>query len=114
MNITFDWYNKDTHDLITTVPLSYLTGFDTKLSNIGVLRNRGFEIAVDADIVRNQDWTWNIAANFSMNRARFISLYLNNQITGNYIRTEGERYLTYRLKEWAGVDAATEILYGIK
>lgn len=107
VNITFDWYNKDTHDLITTVPLSYLTGFDTKLSNIGVLRNRGFEIAVDADIIRNQDWTWNVAANFSMNRAKFISLYLNNQITGNYIRTEGERYLTYRLKEWAGVDAAT-------
>ncbi|WP_255577484.1 SusC/RagA family TonB-linked outer membrane protein [Elizabethkingia sp. JS20170427COW] len=107
VNVVVDWYNKDTHDLITTVPLSYITGFSDKLSNVGMLRNRGIEIAVDADVIRKPNLTWNVGINFSKNKTTFEQLYLNDQITGNYIRREGERYLTYRMKEWAGVDVAT-------
>ncbi len=107
VNIVFDWYNKDTKDLITSIPLSYITGFGSKLANVGKLRNNGVEISVDADIIRNQNLTWNVAVNFAKNTTRFVNLYQNNQITGNYIRAEGEKFMTYRLKEWAGVDAAT-------
>lgn len=107
VNLTFDWYNKDTKDLITFMPLSYTTGFADKLANIGQLNNRGIEIALDADVIKSQNFTWNVSANFSKNITKFIDLYQDNQITGNYIRKEGAKYLTYRLKEWAGVDVAT-------
>ena len=107
VNVVFDWYNKDTQDLIVGIPLSYITGFSEKLSNIGNLRNRGVEINVDADIIKNSEFTWNVSANFSKNTAKFIDLYQNDQIDGVYIRSEGQKMYTYRMKEWAGVDEAT-------
>jgi len=107
LNIIFDFYNKDTKDLITSIPLSHMTGFQNKTANIGTLRNRGIDIAVDFDIIKRSDLIWNMAVNFSRNVTKFVELYQNDQITGQYIRSEGSKYLTYRLKEWAGVDEAT-------
>lgn len=107
LNLTFDWYNKDTQDLITSVPLSYITGFSSKLANIGLLRNRGVEFSFDADVIRKQDFVWNISGNIARNRTTFVDLYQNDQISGVYHFREGERYLIYRLKEWAGVNVET-------
>lgn len=107
INLIIDWYNKDTHDLIVPIPLSYITGFDSKLSNVGLLRNRGVEFTVDADVIRNTNFTWNISGNISKNNNTFVDLYQDDQITGIYIRKEGYKYSTYRMKEWAGVDEKT-------
>lgn len=107
LNFIIDWYNKDTHDLIVSIPLSYITGFDSKLSNVGILRNRGIEFTIDADIIRNTNFTWNVSGNISKNNNTFVDLYQDDQITGIYIRKEGHKYGTYRLKEWAGVDEKT-------
>lgn len=115
INIVFDYYNKETKDLISSIPIPYMTGFESKLVNVGTLRNRGIEIAVEGDIIRSSNFSWNLGFNFARNRATFIDLYSNNQmeidIVNNrqlpYRRTIGEGLYTYYLKEWAGVNAQT-------
>ena len=59
LNISFDYYNKRTSDLLlgnTSLPST--TGYSTiKWLNSGVLSNRGFELRFNYQIFRNKDWT---------------------------------------------------------
>lgn len=68
MNVTFDWYNKKTSDLLqkdVSVPAS--TGFTKiKYYNSGEMTNHGIEFRVDYELYRNKDWR--IAVNANVNR----------------------------------------------
>ena len=37
--------------------------------------NRGVEVAVDGDVIRTRDFTWNLSANFSYNKNKLLELY---------------------------------------
>jgi hypothetical protein len=43
--------------------------------NIGTMENRGFELGVDAFVVRNRDFNWNVNVNFSSVHNKMKSLY---------------------------------------
>ncbi|WP_407508855.1 SusC/RagA family TonB-linked outer membrane protein [Elizabethkingia anophelis] len=109
INVVFDWYNKNTEDLILNVSLPYITGFPSKLLNVGKLRNRGFEIGVNADIIKTKDFTWNMSVNISKNNTVFADLYgsNNNVRSGMYRNVTGGKAFTYDLREWAGVNPTT-------
>jgi TonB-linked SusC/RagA family outer membrane protein len=46
-SFTADVYDKTTHDLLYDKLLPYITGFDSYIRNIGKIRNRGLELALD-------------------------------------------------------------------
>lgn len=106
INIVFDWYNKDTKDLITSLQLPWITGFNSKTVNIGTIRNRGIELAIDADIIRNSNVRWNVGFNIAKNKATYVDLYNGSYKSGMYRVAVGEKMYTYELREWAGVDAS--------
>lgn len=70
VNLTFDWYRKDTKDLLQKkVSIPTYTGYSTaKLSwyNSGKLKNEGWEFRIDGEIFKNKNWT--VKANFNVNR----------------------------------------------
>ncbi|WP_228237845.1 SusC/RagA family TonB-linked outer membrane protein [Allomuricauda sp. M10] len=74
LSLTADWYNKKTTDLLFNVPVSTVSGYSTVTSNIGSVQNRGIELALSGDIVRNADFNWNIGAVFSKNRNKVLKL----------------------------------------
>jgi TonB-linked SusC/RagA family outer membrane protein len=82
LNITADYYQKKTDDLLNTVDMPRSSGFTSSTQNIGKMENKGFELAVDGDIVRSKDWTWNMAANVSFNRNKVTELYQGADIYG--------------------------------
>ncbi len=79
LGTTFDLYQKQTTDLLLFTPLPTTTGFGGYLSNIGGLRNRGFEAAITS---RNMTgaFTWQTDLNFSINRNEITALSSGNDI----------------------------------
>ena len=123
LNVVFDYYIKNTDNIIYNVPISGLTGVTSIYKNIGKMRNTGFELSIGGDIIRTQDLTWNVEANLSHNKNELRDLYTQKQADGSYAvvpviisdgssiagtinrRLEvGEPIDTYYGKEWAGVN----------
>ncbi|SHG35055.1 TonB-linked outer membrane protein, SusC/RagA family [Flavobacterium segetis] len=67
------YFNK-TKDVILPISLPASTGFTTYNSNAAELENKGIELEMDLDVIKINDFKWNISANFSTNKNKVISL----------------------------------------
>lgn len=68
-SLTADVYYKNIYDLLLYYPLpGSAGGFATFPANRGELINKGLELAVNGDIISNDDFNWNFYANISFNR----------------------------------------------
>lgn len=84
LRITADYYSKMTRDLLNNVSLPGSTGYNTTIRNIGKMSNKGFEFAIDGDIIRNNDFVWTASANIAFNKNKVVKLYNGEDIyTGN-------------------------------
>lgn len=70
----FDFYNKKTTDLLfwLNIPESY--GTRGYYDNIGDIQNRGFELSLSGDIIRQKNIVWNVGLNISHNKAKILKL----------------------------------------
>ncbi len=65
-NLILDYYNRTTSDLLTDVNLPGYTGFDSFKTNLGTLRNSGFEIEGNLNLITNpKGFNWNLSFNAS-------------------------------------------------
>ena len=67
-------YRTRTADLITPIALDPSTGFTAQYFNSGTLENKGIEITLTASPVKTDDFSWDIAWNFSKNKNTLLSL----------------------------------------
>ncbi|QRR01321.1 TonB-dependent receptor [Dyadobacter sandarakinus] len=72
--LNVDYYNKLTSDLLLNVPVPLSTGYETALRNLGSLRNKGLELALETRNFKNANFTWTTNANISFNRNKVESL----------------------------------------
>ncbi|HEY9258004.1 TonB-dependent receptor [Chitinophaga sp.] len=80
LSITADYYNKNTSNLLLSVPIPNYMGGGSVLSNVGKVNNKGIELAVSGDIIRSAALTWNSAFNISFLRNKVVSLYSDKNI----------------------------------
>ena len=73
IRFTADYYNKETTDLLASVPLPPSVGFGSILKNVGEIQNQGFEFSVQADILTHAV-KWNVSGQISANRNKVIHL----------------------------------------
>lgn len=107
LNIDLNWYNRKTKDMLMTVPLPYTTGFTSQLMNVGGISNRGFEVEVNYDIVRNRDFFANVYANYSFNNTKVDELFNGLSkwpIPGQYVQYEEGKTINFYMPIYAGVD----------
>ncbi|MCV9929927.1 TonB-dependent receptor [Flavobacterium sp. LS1R49] len=115
INVTLDYYDKDTSGLLYQVPLPGVIGVTSIWRNVGAVNNRGFEAAINVDIIKNENWRWNIDANIGLNKNKVTSLYGTKQEIivgdGSGVAGSASKLLkpgldvdTWYLTEWAGVD----------
>ena len=83
LRLTADAYYKMTYDLLNSVNLPRSSGYSSTTQNIGKMSNRGLEFLIEGDIIRNQDWYFNMSANAALNRNRIESLSGGNDIYGS-------------------------------
>ena len=67
IGLTFDYYIKDTSDLLYFVKIPDVTGYSGYWENIGGVKNTGFEAFIDADVIRNEDFLWALNFNIGIN-----------------------------------------------
>jgi len=92
LRIVFDYYNKDTKDLLRERILPLSSGYDRIWVNDGELTNKGFEISVDGDIIKNKDWTLSTAVIFSKNKNEVVNLGTVQQSGLNVDPNTGMQY----------------------
>lgn len=115
LSITADYYVRNTDDLLFNLPISATAGLYNSsnvpyaLTNIGEMRNRGFELTVTSVNIENRDWTWTTTLNLAHNRNEVVKLdgQSTEIVDGNLIYREGERFYSYYAYEYAGVDRET-------
>jgi len=110
-NVNIDFYHKKTTNILMYVPESYaITGEGYRWKNMGAMMNRGVEIAIDGDVIRTKDFTWNLSANVSYNKNKLLELY--NGVEEYVNSTTGLKYMVghpvteYFLNRYAGVNPA--------
>lgn len=70
LKFTFDFYNKYTDKAIFYSYPAYESGGPAEFNaNVGGIRNKGYEVVIDAAPVRNDNFSWNINANASYNKS---------------------------------------------
>lgn len=62
---SFDYYQRNTNDLLLAVPQPTSTGFGVRTENLGKMENKGIELALSGYVIDQSDLTWEIAGNFS-------------------------------------------------
>ncbi len=71
----FTYYDKNTYDLITTVPVAAATGFTSKFTNVGQVSNSGIEVVLGYIPVQTPDFSWDMAVNYSKNKNSLVELF---------------------------------------
>lgn len=92
INLSAEYYNSVTRDMLLFVPVPDITGFSTQLTNIGKMRNRGVELNIATRNLTGA-FTWTTDFNISRNRNKVLQLgpgnapiqYVDNVVT---VRTE--------------------------
>ena len=73
LQLTFDYYNKLTSDLLLPRIIPTYSGLSTILDNVGSIRNRGIEFGISGDPLTGK-FSWNTGITFSANRATVMDL----------------------------------------
>lgn len=92
-------YQSDITDQIFDVPYDYITGAKYYTQNIGLIRNRGIEIALNFSPLKSRNWNWDISLNAARNMGRLMRMYdgWNNlqPHQADYSTTIGSRFFIY-------------------
>ena len=101
ITIITDVYSRDIKDKLANLTLPFYTGFSSILTNNGIIRNKGFELELNGDIIRSKDLTWNVGAILNTNRNHVIALPENS----NDLNRQGGQLIwnpNTRQEEWVG------------
>ncbi|WP_162996258.1 TonB-dependent receptor [Mucilaginibacter celer] len=72
--IIAEYYNRYTQDMLQFITIPGSSGYTGALSNVGNVRNRGWEFTVTTKNIVSKDFTWNTDFNLSFNRNLVLSL----------------------------------------
>ena len=109
VNITLELYNTKNTNLLLAVPQATSTGFFEFMDNVGTIRNRGIELAVDGNIIKNRNLVWNVGFNIGMNRNSVVKLpngeFLQANSSGlKQMVREGLALNSWYMPKWLGVN----------
>jgi TonB-linked SusC/RagA family outer membrane protein len=114
-NGSLEFYRNNTKDLLFGVNIPNVTGFTSIQTNLGQLRNTGFEAVLTYKIFNNSNFKWTSTFNFWKNTNKIISLTgqdLNNDgkeddLIGSGLFIDKSRYAIYDY-EFDGIYGLTD------
>jgi TonB-linked SusC/RagA family outer membrane protein len=91
VSFSMDYYYKLTEDMLFSMPLPLITGFDSYMVNIGSMRNRGFEYLLTTHNLVG-DFNWSTTFNLSYYRNRVLNTGKDKRplISNNAYTIEGK------------------------
>ncbi len=70
----FNYYQKETNDLLLDVTIPRQTGFTSQLQNVGALENRGWELLINSTNISNDNFNWNSTVTLARNKNEILDL----------------------------------------
>ena len=112
LDLSFEYFNRQTKDLLLSFPMALSTGFSGYNANAGDLENKGFELSLSGLIVDTSDLKWRLTFTASKVNNKILKLTEGkNQITdptsGLRVIEVGKEISTWYIAKTAGVDPAT-------
>jgi TonB-linked SusC/RagA family outer membrane protein len=72
---SFDWYKRQTKDLLMNRTLPNVTGFTSVIANLGQVNNSGFEFSLNSLNMRRNNFVWRTGLAFWVNKNEIVKLY---------------------------------------
>lgn len=69
-----EYYTTKTNDLLYAVSIPSITGFNSIMSNVGEIKNRGFEFTINSRNIVTKDFEWTSMFNLSTNTNKITKL----------------------------------------
>ena len=111
INMTVEYYNKTTTDLLFSVPTSIVTGFSSNMQNLGKMQNQGVELTLTSTNISTKDFTWVTNLNLTRQSIKIKELPEAKDVDygdgAMYILREGESMHAFHLPKWVGVNPQT-------
>jgi TonB-linked SusC/RagA family outer membrane protein len=89
LGFEFTVYKSNSFNQILTIALPPASGFAYQRINAGNIANKGIELLVNANVVNNKNFKWNIAFNGSKNVNKVVALTETSKREDGYIRMSG-------------------------
>jgi TonB-dependent starch-binding outer membrane protein SusC len=74
INMTIDYYIRETSNMLLNKALPMVSGFDRVTRNIGSVGNKGIEFSIFGRIIESKDFSWDASFNISANRSKVLDL----------------------------------------
>ncbi len=105
---SIEYFNRGSEDLLFAVPQPLSSGALSTNQNTATMVNRGFELRLSGDIVRNRNFVYNTGINLSTvtNEITKMPATVPNFITGTKKYEVGSSIFDYWLRTYYGVDPA--------
>ncbi|MBC3758088.1 TonB-dependent receptor [Hyunsoonleella sp. SJ7] len=103
---TVEYYEKESVDLILDKPLPRSLGVNKIVTNIGSIKNFGWEVSLRSMNFNTQDFTWSTGINFALNKNEWTKLPQDEILDGSKRYVVGGSIFDFFIREWAGVDPA--------
>ena len=108
VDLTVEYYNHVTSDMVFAVPTSLTTGLGETYQNLGELTNKGWEFQSTIGLIRNNKLTWDLTLNAAYNENEMTKMASSGAIvSGQQIIEVGYPIYEFYQQEWAGVDPQT-------
>lgn len=81
---TLDYFTKSSKDLLFRLPLPRASGYTDVLTNVGEVKNSGFEVLLSSTNISRDDFSWKTTLNFSAIKNKVVDLgRVESIVTGN-------------------------------
>ena len=77
INLSVDYYNNVSKNLLLNVPIASTYGYSTQLQNVGQTSNKGIEFQLSSTILRKKNFSWSANFNISFNKNTVLQLGQN-------------------------------------
>jgi TonB-linked SusC/RagA family outer membrane protein len=68
------YFNRESKDLLSQIPINPSSGFLNDIRNVGSIRNKGFEFLISGTPVKTKNFSWETNFNFTRIRSKVTSL----------------------------------------
>ena len=103
-----DYFIRKTEDLLFAIPASDESGVGFVFGNLGEIENKGFELSLQGDIIRNENIKWTVGGNIFFLDHKIVSLPGGEDVIPgnafNILFREGAMINEHYLVRYAGVD----------
>ncbi len=112
LELIMDYYTKTTKDLLFEKQIPITTGYATTWTNLGKIRNNGFEATLTTRNIHNRDFMWQTDFVYSTNKVKTLDINgetidLGNDILARLAIVRASYYGYTRLGTW-GLDEVEE------